>query len=77
MSVEILRLQVNTAGAWKTVIPFSRFDLARVQQAAQALYEAAPGSNWRITVGTGSSPDVIGYLGKGEQGQWRMKGDWA
>lgn len=68
------RLQVNTAGAWKTVMTFGHGGetMERVKQAAQALYEASvsPGTAWRITTTTDRSPDVLCHMDRNTDGDW-------
>jgi hypothetical protein len=67
-----VQLQVNTAGAWKTVVRFDAGnDLAaeQIQQAAQVLYEADPGTYWRIATNE-RSPDVLRHMGKSTHGIW-------
>lgn len=67
-----VQLQVNTAGAWKTVVRFDAGnDMAatQIQQAAQVLYEADPTTYWRIAT-TERSPDVLRHMGKNTHGLW-------
>lgn len=70
-----LQLQTNAKGAWKTVIPFGHGGeaLERVKQAAQALHQVAPETNWRITTGEGRSPRVLGHMGMNTYGLWIME----
>lgn len=72
-----LQLQVNTAGSWKNVILFDQAQLEVIKQATQALHEAATDSYWRIAVGAGKSPDVLGHIGSSTYGVWIMKGSAA
>lgn len=72
-----MQLQVNTAGAWKTVMTFGQGGetMERVKQAAQALYEASasPGTAWRITTTTGRSPVVLRHMGRNTYGNWLVR----
>lgn len=66
------QLQVNTAGAWKTVLHFDAGDDAaaeKVQQGALLLHEAAPGSSWRIATRE-HLPVVLRHLGRNTYGIW-------
>lgn len=66
-----VQLQVNTAGAWKTVVLFDAGDdvaAEKVQQGAQLLHEAT-GSNWRIAT-RDRLPLVLRHMGKNTFGLW-------
>lgn len=66
-----VQLQVNTAGAWKTVLQFDAGDDAvadKVQQGALLLHEAT-GSNWRIAT-RDRLPVVLRHLGRNTYGMW-------
>lgn len=67
-----MQLQVNTAGAWKTVMTFGHGEetMERVKQAAQALHEVSPDSAWRITTTRDRSPTVLAHMGKNTDGLW-------
>lgn len=67
-----MQLQVNTAGAWKTVMTFGHGGetMERVKQAAQALYEASQDTAWRITTTTDRSPAVLCHIGRNTCGIW-------
>lgn len=67
-----MHLQVNTAGAWKTVMAFGHGEEAmeRVKQAAQALHEVSPGSAWCITTTHNNPPTVLAHLGKNTYDLW-------
>lgn len=66
------QLQVNTAGAWKTVMTFGHGGEAmeRVKQAVQALHEASPSTAWRITTTHNNPPTTLAHLGKNTYGLW-------
>lgn len=67
-----VQLQVNTAGAWKTVVRFDAGNdlaAAQIQQAAQVLHEADPSTYWRIASAE-RSPDVLRQMGKNTHGLW-------
>lgn len=67
-----VQLQVNLAGAWKTVLQFDAGDCAaaaKVQEGAQLLHEAAPVTGWRITT-TDRQPIVLRYLSRSTYGMW-------
>ena len=67
-----VQLQVNLAGAWKTVIRFDASDdLAsqNAQEGALRLHEADPASSWRITT-RDSYPVVLRQLGRNTYGLW-------
>lgn len=70
-----LQLQTKAKGAWKTVIPFGHGaqTMERVKQAALALNEVAPESQWRVTTGEGRSPRVLGHMGPNTCGVWIME----
>jgi len=66
------QLQVNLAGAWKTVLKFDAGDDAaaeKVQQGAVLLYEADPHSNWRIATAE-RWPTVLRCMGRSTYGIW-------
>ncbi|MGP1628355.1 MAG: hypothetical protein ACTS5V_00330 [Giesbergeria sp.] len=67
-----MQLQVNTAGAWKTVMTFGHGEetMERVKQAAQALHEVSQDTAWRITTTTGRSPVVLRHMGRNTYGIW-------
>lgn len=71
-TIRPVQLQVNTAGAWKTVV---RFDAGnglaaiQIQEAAQVMYEADPSTYWRIAT-VERSPDVLRHMGKNTHGLW-------
>ena len=66
------QLQVNTAGAWKTVLKFDatyEVDVSRVQEAVQLLYQVDRQPNWRITTAA-SYPVPLRHLGRNTYGLW-------
>ncbi|MCW5223494.1 hypothetical protein D5041_07755 [Verminephrobacter aporrectodeae subsp. tuberculatae] len=66
------QLQVNVVGAWKTVLAFDAGDVfaaENVQQGARLLFEAAPGTSWRIATREGR-PQVLSHLGQNTYGIW-------
>lgn len=67
-----VQLQVNTAGAWKTVVRFDAGNdlvATQIQRAAQVLHEADPSTYWRIATNE-RSPDVLRHMGKNTHGLW-------
>lgn len=77
----MLRLDVNTAGAWKTVIPeFNREDLPAVRDGALALVRSAAQRpvSFRLVDAGDTSQHPQGRLleitaGHGAQAEWRAK----
>lgn len=65
-------LQINTAGAWKNVMPFGHGEetMERVKQAVLALHEVSPGTAWRITTTHNNPPTVLAHMGKNTYGLW-------
>lgn len=66
------QLQVNLAGAWKTVLHFDYgWDYAaqQVRLATQMLLQASPDASFRITTRE-SHPVVLLYLSKSTYGLW-------
>lgn len=67
-----VQLQVNTNGAWKTVLRFDasdKGDWLNVRLAVAQLHEADPESSWRIA--TQCRPTVVlSHLGKSTYGIW-------
>ena len=69
------QLQVNTAGAWKTVVSFdagSDLAAAQVQEAAQVLHQVDPAPYWRITTAE-RHPVVLLHMGRSTHGLWIKK----
>ena len=67
-----VQLQVNLAGAWKTVLHFDAGnDVAagQVQQGALMLFEAAPSASFRIATQE-RHPTVLRHMGKSTYGIW-------
>ncbi|MDH0494281.1 hypothetical protein [Comamonas aquatica] len=67
-----VQLQVNTAGAWKTVVRFDAGNdlvATQIQESAQVLHEADPSTYWRIATNE-RSPDVLRHMGKNTHGLW-------
>lgn len=67
-----VQLQVNLAGAWKTVLHFDAGDAIaadQVQQGALMLHEAAPITSFRIAT-RDSHPTVLRHMGKSTYGIW-------
>ncbi|MBB2777047.1 UNVERIFIED_ORG: hypothetical protein HNP28_002370 [Comamonas terrigena] len=74
-----VQLQVNTAGAWKTVVRFDAGNdlvATQIQEAAQVLHEADPSTYWRIAT-TERSPDVLRHMGKSTHGIWMNREEAA
>lgn len=76
----MLRLDVNTAGAWKAVVPeFESQHEAAVRDAALTLARAASGPvSFRLVDASDTSQHFQGRLlaiteGKGKQVEWRTK----
>lgn len=67
------QLQVNLAGAWKTILHFDAGNATaseQVQQGAQMLHEAAPSTtSFRIAT-RDRHPVVLHYLESGNYGFW-------
>ena len=66
------QLQVNTAGAWETVLKFDatyEADASRVQEAVQLLHQVDQQPNWRITT-DGSHPVALRHLSRSTYGFW-------
>lgn len=66
------QLQVNTAGAWKTVVTFdasSDLQAAQIQEAVEVLHQVDQKPSWRITT-TGSYPVPLRHLGRSTYGIW-------
>lgn len=67
-----VQLQVNTNGAWKTVLRFDASNDAAaelVQQGAQMLYEASGSVSFRIAT-CDSHPLLLRHLGANTYGLW-------
>lgn len=67
-----VQLQVNLAGAWKTVLCFDAGDDAvaeKVQCGAQMLHEAVPAASWRIAT-RDKLPLALRHMGKNTYGLW-------
>lgn len=67
-----VQLQANVAGAWKTVLYFDAGDAAAcaaVQQGISLLFEAAPGTSWRIATRE-RLPLVLRHFGQNTYGLW-------
>ncbi|MBS0401096.1 MAG: hypothetical protein JSS18_01225 [Proteobacteria bacterium] len=67
-----VQLQVNTAGAWKTVLHFNASDdmaAAQVQEAVEVLYQVDQRTRWRITT-CDRVPLVLRHLGSHTYGVW-------
>lgn len=67
-----VQLQVNLAGAWKTVLHFDAGDAtaaAQVQQGAVMLHEAAPITSFRIA-SQDRHPVVLSAMSKSTYGIW-------
>ncbi len=67
-----VKLQANVAGAWKDVLLFDAGNdhaAANVQAGVAQLYEAAPGTSWRITT-RDRVPVVLRHLGRNTYGLW-------
>lgn len=67
-----VQLQVNLAGAWKTVLHFDAADAAateKVQQGATLLHEATQDGNWRIATRE-RLPVVLRHMGRSTYGIW-------
>ncbi|MDA8449801.1 hypothetical protein M4R23_08905 [Acidovorax sp. GBBC 3332] len=69
------QLQVNTRGAWKTVMAFGQGGQAMesVRAAVLALHEVSPEPAWRIT-NTANPPKVLAHIGKNTYGLWVGRG---
>lgn len=66
------QLQVNTNGAWKTVLQFDAGNAAlseQVKQGASMLYEASPAASFRIAT-QDRHPVVLRHMGKSTYGIW-------
>lgn len=80
MSTEVakeqpVQLQVNSAGAWKSVLQFdasNKVAAEKIQQAVTMLHEAAPGTSWQIAT-IDRPPVVLRYLGKSSYGIWMFR----
>ena len=71
-SINSLQLQVNLAGAWKTILHFDAGDDSvslQVQRAAQMLHEVSPGTKWRIATHD-APPLVLYHMGNNTGGLW-------
>jgi hypothetical protein len=67
-----VQLQVNLAGAWKTVLHFdagNAMAAVQVQQGALMLFEAAPNASFRIATQE-RHPTVLRHMGKSTYGIW-------
>lgn len=67
-----VQLQVNLAGAWKTVLHFDAGDAVaaeRVQQGALMLHEAIPNASFRIATRDGHQT-VLRHMGRSTYGIW-------
>lgn len=67
-----VQLQVNTAGAWKSVLQFDAGNadaVAVVHQAVAMLHEVDPSSKWQIAT-LGKPPTVLARLNKNTYGLW-------
>lgn len=67
-----VQLQVNLAGAWKTVLHFDAGNdtaASQVQQGALMLYEAAPNCSFRIATHD-RHQTVLRHMGKSTYGIW-------
>lgn len=67
-----VQLQVNTAGAWKTVLKFDAGNddaVAVVHQAVAMLHEVDPSSKWQIATDS-NPPTALARLGEGTYGLW-------
>jgi len=67
-----VQLQVNLAGAWKTVLHFDAGNATateQVQQGALMLYEASPAASFRIAT-QDRHPVVLSAMGKSTYGIW-------
>lgn len=65
-------LQVNTSGAWKTIVQFDAGDdtgVESVQGAAEALHSVDPATAWRIAT-TDRLPQVLRYLDRRPDATW-------
>ena len=70
-----VQLQVNLAGAWKTVLYFDAGDdtaAETVQQGTTMLHEASPTASWRIATRE-PLPQVLRYMGMNTYGIWMDK----
>ncbi|MBS0414387.1 MAG: hypothetical protein JSR68_08440 [Proteobacteria bacterium] len=70
-----LQLQVNTSGAWKTVLRYnaaSRRDDGRARKAALLLNRSDPASGWRIATDE-PLPRVLHRLDADTHGAWRVE----
>lgn len=66
------QLQVNLAGAWKTVLHFdygNAIAADQVKQGALMLYEASPATSFRIAT-QDRHPVVLSAMGKSTYGIW-------
>lgn len=69
------QLQVNGAGAWKTVVNFdadNEQELDAVEKAAVMLFEVSPTSAFRIAT-RGRHPVVLAHMGGNTYGLWISK----
>lgn len=67
-----VQLQVNLAGAWKTILHFDAGNavaVGQVQQGALMLYEAAPNTSFRIATHD-RSQTVLSHMGRSTYGIW-------
>lgn len=67
-----VQLQVNTSGAWKTVMQFDASDSVaaqRVRDGAALLHAASPRAGFRIAT-CGSHPEVLAHIGANTYGLW-------
>ena len=66
------QLQVNTAGAWKTVVTFdasSDLEAAQIQEAVEVLHQVDQKPSWRIA--TVDSPSTsLRHLSRSTNGHW-------
>lgn len=68
----LVQLQVNTNGAWKTVLKFDDCELGatpKVMEACQMLDEVGNGVAFRIAT-CERVPQVVLYMGKSTYGLW-------
>lgn len=63
------QLQVNLAGAWKTVLHFDYTAVDQVKQGALMLYEASPAASFRIA-SQDRHPVVLSAMSKSTYGIW-------
>ena len=67
-----VQLQVNLAGAWKTVLQFDAGNVGAsidVQRAAEMLHAVAPVTSWRIAT-CDKVPVVLRHLARRTYGMW-------